>query len=226
MNLPRTSSYEVKTARTQHLIPIVNGVHLHSIYNPTKEAETLLSIYSEQLKNKNEVLILGLGFAYHVNAIVEKLTELHGEDFKIVVIEPNAQVYQECINLGLLDEKKVTVYQALGPEEIYRDLDFIHFLLRKPATIAHPPSFNLYQQYFKTILTFNAPKDIGSILNFVKTEEIKKYLRNFDSQEDLENILYQSIPRKPTLSENDFLAMALVEMTQKSHLATLEKGES
>ena len=60
MSLPNITSYEIKHSRTEQKVPIVNGVHLHSIYNPDKEAESLLNAQIENLKNKNEVLILGL----------------------------------------------------------------------------------------------------------------------------------------------------------------------
>ena len=42
MNLVHIENYEIKTSRTEQKIPVVNGVHLHSIYNPFKEAEALI----------------------------------------------------------------------------------------------------------------------------------------------------------------------------------------
>ncbi|MBY0413323.1 MAG: hypothetical protein K2Q18_04125, partial [Bdellovibrionales bacterium] len=152
--LPIISSFEIKTSRTEQKVPVVNGVHLHSIYNPYKEAENLINTHSLSLENKNEVLILGLGFGYHVNYAIEKLTEMYGNNFKVIVIEPSLQVHQECIGLDLLNKKNVLVYSGFTAKELYSDLDLIHFLLRKPAMIAHPASFNLYQAYFKSFLTF------------------------------------------------------------------------
>ncbi|MGZ3787434.1 MAG: hypothetical protein ACXVLQ_02860 [Bacteriovorax sp.] len=217
MSLPKITSYEVKTSRTGQKVPVVNGVHLHSIYNPDKEAEGLISAQIEALKNKNEVLILGLGFAYHVNAVIEKLSQFHGDNFKIIVIEPNIQVYEDCIAFELLNKKNVLIYSGFNSNELYSDLDLVHFLLKKPAMIAHPPSFNLYQNYFKDILTFEAPKKISSILPFVESAEIKKYLGRFDPESTLENVLYNEIPKQNQFDQADFLAMALVEMTRKTH---------
>lgn len=216
MSLPKITSYEVRTSRTEQKVPVVNGVHLHSIYNPFKEAESLVEAQVENLKSKNEVLILGLGFAYHVNAVIEKLQELHGNNFKVIVVEPNLQVYEDCIANDLLNKKNVLVYAGFNSNELYSDLDFIHFLLRKPAIIAHPASFNLYQYYYKTILTFEAPVTIEGILGFVESEQIKKYLKRFTQDETLENVLYRQVPQMKTFDESDFLAMAMVEMTKKS----------
>lgn len=217
MSLPKITSYEVRTSRTEQKVPVVNGVHLHSIYNPFKEAETLAEAQLEALKNKNEVLILGLGFAYHVNAIIEKLTQYHGDDFKVIVIEPNIQVYEDCVAFDLLNKKNVLIYSGFNSNELYSDLDLVHFLLRKPAMVAHPPSFNLYQYYFKSILTFEAPKHISGIMEFVNSSEIKKYLNRFDQESTLEEVLYNQIPNKQQFDQSDFLAMALVEMTKKGH---------
>lgn len=216
MSLPKITSYEVKTSRTEQKIPVVNGVHLHSIYNPCKEAEAIVSAQLETLKNKNEVLILGLGFAYHVNAVIDTLIQFHGDDFKVIVIEPNIQVYNDCIALNLLSKKNVLVYSGFNPNELYSDLDLIHFLLRKPAMIAHPPSFNLYQNYFKKILTFEAPQSINGIMDFVSAPEVKKYLQGFNSSSTLEEVLYNEIPAQTQFDPMDFLAMALVEMTKGS----------
>lgn len=226
MTLPKITSYEVKTSRTEQKVPIVNGVHLHSIYNPYKEAEGLVSAHLDSLKNKNEVLILGLGFAYHVNAVTEKLTQLYGDDFKVIVIEPNIQVYNDCIAFDLLNKKNVLVYSGFKSNELYSDLDLVHFLLRKPAMIAHPPSFNLYQNYFKTILTFEAPQSISAIMNFVTSTEIKKYLSSFRPDATLGEVLFSEIPNKKQFTQEDFLAMALVEITKRNHEKELARGDN
>lgn len=216
MNLPKISSYEVKTSRTNQNVPVVNGVHLHSIYNPFKEAEGLINSHLDSLKQKNELLILGLGFGYHVNYAIEKMTEFHGNNFRIIVIEPNVEVHKDCISFDLLNKKNVLVYSGFTANELYSDQDLIHFLLRKPAMIAHPASFNLYQYYFKGILTFQAPEKIESILSFTQSPEISSYLKKFDQESTFTQAVYEKLPHKNNFDEMDFLAMALVEMTRKS----------
>jgi hypothetical protein len=225
MSLPKILSYEIKIARTEQPVPVINGVHLHSIYNPDKEADGLVAAQVENLQNKNEVLVLGLGFGYHVNAIIEKLTEFHGENFKVIVIEPNSKVYDDCIEKNLLNKKNLQIYAGFNANELYSDLDLVHLLLRKPAIIAHPASFNLYQLYFKQFLSFEAPKDIASIIGFVNSPVIKNYLSQFDGNVALENALFNELPQKKEFSETDFLAMALVEMTRKSIELNQQAGE-
>lgn len=216
MNLPKISSYEIKTSRTNQKVPVVNGVHLHSIYNPFKEAESLINAQLESLKSKNELLILGLGFGYHVNYAIEKMTEFHGQDYRIIVIEPNVDVHKDCIAYDLLNKKNVLVYSGFTSHELYSDLDLIHFLLRKPAMIAHPASFNLYQYYFKSFLTFQAPTTLDEILTYTQSFEVKQFLKKFASTTTFQHALYDELPQKSTFEDMDFLAMALVEMTKKS----------
>lgn len=214
MSLPKIQNYEVKDSRTEQKVPVVNGVHLHSIYNPFKEAQALIEKYADQLNQKNEVLILGLGFAYHVNEIINYMSQVHGDNFRIVIIEPNAQIYHDCLNLELLNKKNVLVYSGFLPQELYADIDLIHFLLRKPAVVPHPPSFNLYQEYFKEILTYEAPKKIASIQEFITTKEVKKYLEQLEDHETMDTFLFSDLPQRTELKGMDFLCMALFEMTK------------
>ncbi len=222
-NLPNITSYEIKTSRTDQKVPVVNNVHLHSIYNPFKEAETFVNTNLESLKNKNEVLILGLGFGYHVNYTVEKLIEFHGDNYRVVVIEPNAQVYQDCLNLDLLSNKNILVYAGFTPKELYSDINLIHFLLDKPTMLAHPASFNLYQKYFKDILTFQAPTSNIEVNQYIKNSNVKEYISKLDPIQNFENFLFEELPQQNKFSKMDFLAMALVEMTKVSQ--ELNRGE-
>ncbi len=209
-------SYEIKTSRTEQKVPVINGVHLHSIYNPYKEAEGLIDKHLDSLKNNSEVLVLGLGFAYHVNELIEKMKTFHGDQFKIIVIEPNITVHDDCISLGLLNKKNVLIYAGFSANELYSDCDLVHFLLKKPTLIAHPPSFNLYQIYFKEFLSFEAPTSIGGAQGFISSYEVKKYLEQFSSEKTLHEILQNISMDKNQFSEMDFLANALFEMTKKS----------
>lgn len=215
-NLPIITSYEVKKSRTDEFVPVVNGVHLHSIYNPEKEAHSLIDSHIHALKEKNEVVILGLGFGYHVNYAIKKMQEFHGNNFRLIVIEPNHDVYKDCLDKNLIDKKNILIYSGFTARELYSDIDLIHFLLRKPAIIAHATSFNLYQLYFKDFLTFTAPTCGEGLLSFAHTIEIRKYLEQFSSGNTLEEILEAEVANKNQFASMDFLAMALHEMTKGS----------
>jgi hypothetical protein len=92
--------------------------------------------------------------------------------------------------------------------------------------IAHPPSFNLYQYYFKTFLTFEASVQIEEIIKFTEVQEVKKYLQSFDKLMSFEDAIYQGLPLKKNFTSMDFLAMAMVEMTKGSLEQSSGESES
>jgi hypothetical protein len=226
VKLINIESYEVKVSRTEQKVPIVNNVHLHSIYNPYREAENLIEKNFDQIKTKKEILVLGLGFAYHINELNDRMTQIYGDHFKIVVIEPNINVYNDCLELNLLNKKNTLVYAGFTPVELYSDYDLVHFLLKKPIVVAHPPSFNLYQQYFKNFLTFEAPTTIKDSLEFIHHPEVRKYLSAFNPEISFKDITQNIVPERSTFSEMDFLTMGLEEMVKGSVALNNDTGVS
>jgi hypothetical protein len=225
MNSLHVRTYEIKTARNKEIIPVINGAHLHSSYDPSKEASMFIQRYAETLKTKNEVLVLGLGFAYHVNELSNLLTQLHGKNFSIVVIEPNNETYQDCVKEGLLKTENVTVYTGLDAKDFYIHDELIHFLLKKPAVIAHPASFNLYQAFFKSFLSYEAPKTIGQMSKRVVTPELQEYLSKFSKDATLDQVAEMAFSQNSKLKELDYLLLALHAMTSRSSKMNQEAGD-
>ena len=207
--------YEIKTARSGKIIPVINGVHLHSSYNPIKEAQVFIERHAPALKVKNEVLVLGLGFAYHINEIVKVLLENHGDNFKVVVIEPSEDIYLRCIHEELLECKNVTVYTGTVASNYYTNRELTSFLLRRPMVIAHPASFNLYQNFFKSFLSYEAPKYLSQLIEQTNIIEIKEYLAQFSNTHTLDQVAELAFNQNSKLKELDFLLLAMREMTAK-----------
>lgn len=219
-------SYEIKNARNKEVIPVVNGVHLHSSYDPTREAATFVGKHLEQLHAKNEVLVLGLGFAYHINEIARVLKENHGRKFSIVVIEPNNETYQDCIKEGLLNTENVTVYTGPTARDYYNHQDLTQFLLRKPAVIAHPSSFNLYQTFYKSFLSYEAPRTLGKMNTCSCPPEVHEYLSQFSSNETIDQIAESTFNKNAKLKELDFLLLALRAMTSRLDKENQRSGDN
>lgn len=226
MQTVNVRSYEIKNARNKEKIPVVNGVHLHSSYDPNKEAATFIERHTDTLKTKNEVLVLGLGFAYHVNEIARILAENHGKKFKIVVIEPNNETYQDCIKEGLLKTQNVIVYTGTEAKDFYAHQDLSQFLLRGPAVIAHPSSFNLYQQFFKSFLAYEAPKAIGKMNTSASPTEIQEYLASCPQESTLDQAAEVAFNKNIKLKELDFLLLALRGMTSRMSKENQRLGDN
>lgn len=209
----REFSFEIKVAKTGRPIPVVDGVHLHSIYNPEKEATAFFDKYKDQLTQNRNLLILGLGLNYHCEKFYQYLSE-HFSDKKIYIIEPNMKVFEHCFNNNILiDDNSISYLVEKEIHELYEDVEFCNFLITKPTVVAHPPSFNLYQQYFKSFLSFKADDSIKSVLKHIKDNQIKSLLENIShdaSGLNLQELLSPDGPllSKEKLNKDDFLLLA------------------
>ena len=218
MGLPTVISYEIKESRTGHKVPVVNGVHLHSIYDPTKESINFIEKNKELLDRNNWVIFLGLGFGYHINEAIKYLEGNNNEKYKILVIEPNCQVCQDAMDLKLIDGLKVTFLTAIEVRNLYKDRSLINVLLQKPSIIAHPASFNLYRDYFTEFLTFKSLNTIGELEEIIEDQELKKYLKEFNLSTNFEEILSKAIPNKFTLSNDlDFFMLAYKHLSKQAY---------
>lgn len=209
MNSLRISSYEIKTSRNNLKVPVINDVHLHSMYNPAKEAQAIVSKHDQALATKKNVLVLGLGFAYHVYEICRKLESYHGNDYKVVVIEPNEQIYRDCISNHLFPNKNIEVYTGENLQKIYGELSLVKFLIEKPAVISHPSSFNLYSGFFKSFLEFEASQDVEDLTKHIKDRDLKSYLYQDKNSENLDGFIMNNVLTKSQFnSDIDHLMLA------------------
>jgi hypothetical protein len=178
-------SFSVVKARNGQKIPVVGEVHLHSAYNPEREAEAVVEANRDRIQEKKYILVFGLGFAYHVQAIYNYAKNYHKE-FEIVVIEPNNEVTISCAENNLLTNyDNLTIYSGKKIENLFNDEKFINFLIKKPALIQHAPSFNMYKEYFTALLTYQASETIADVYNGTSNDEIKSYLTDFDQDDSL-----------------------------------------
>lgn len=203
MNSIRIDSYEIKTSRNNLKVPVINDVHLHSMYNPAKEAQAIVSKYDQNLRTKNKVLVLGLGFAYHVYEICRKLESYHGDDYRVVVIEPNEQIYKDCKSQNLFPNKNIEVYTGEDLHKIYGELELVKFLIEKPSVISHPASFSLYTKFYKSFLEYCAPQMIKELTNNIVDANLNSYLLSDEEGLGLDDFIKTNVLSKSSFS-NDF----------------------
>ena len=203
------NSYEIKQSRSNLKVPVINGVHLHSNYHPAKEAKKIIANIEQDLKENNSLLILGLGFAYHVYEACKLLEAYHGQDYKVIVIEPNEQTYTECIKNNLFPNKNIEVYATDNVESIYHEKSVVNFLSRKPTVLTHAPSFSLYNDFFKYFLDFEASKRIEDCISHIKSAEIKSVLYNANKDSTIDQYINENIYQAQQFkNKNDFLFLA------------------
>ncbi len=202
-------SYEIKQSRSNLKVPVVNGVHLHSNYHPVKEAKKIVANIEHDLKENKNLLILGLGFAYHVYEACKILERHHGQDYKVIVIEPNEQTYTECIKNNLFPNKNIEVYATDNVADIYCEKNVVKFLTAKPTILTHAPSFSLYNDYYKAFLDYEACDQIDDYIQLIKSSELKSILYSADTKMNIDSYIEKNIYQVPQLkNRNDFLLLA------------------
>ncbi len=223
MTLPTINSFTIKESKTQSLIPVLNDVHLHSVYNPEREAKAFVGKHLNELKDKNTLLLLGLGFGYHLEEIINTMEPFHGENYKIFVIEPCQELFDKLPIKALKKNPNISFIVGESSESIFSKYNVIDFFIKKPTVLLHPASFNLFSKYYKSILGYKASSNISEILNTTKSKQLQDYLLEVSKTIHSTNQLPEYISNKKNLNQEDFMFLALDEMTKHSFLLN---GES
>ncbi|MCO4792716.1 MAG: hypothetical protein KC493_03330 [Bacteriovoracaceae bacterium] len=206
-------NYEIKNSKTEKPVPVIDGVHLHSIYDPEREATNFVNSNREQLETKNNFLVLGLGFGYHVEKMEEFLRTNGTTDFRIMVIEPYSKVVDDYKRIKPVTLSSNTrIVTAKNIYEFFHSKDVVNFLLESPGMIAHPASFNHYKDFFTRFLKFEAQTDVNGLIAGINNETIKQYLEercNTNWNELVHDINLSTKFNSP----QDYLMLALSSLT-------------
>jgi hypothetical protein len=176
-----TTTLDIKTSRNGLPVPVVKGIHLHSVYNPAKEAEAFAEKYVDTIKTNNHVLVLGLGFGYHIDQIEKILSENH-EHFNILVLEPNKEIAEGFKTFRAFKNTHITIINHDQVETLFESSEFINFLRQKPAIIKHDPSFNLEKSFYTNFLKYKAPTNVSKYVSSL-SDILQMYLTDFDNLE-------------------------------------------
>jgi hypothetical protein len=207
----RNSNYELETARNGLTVPIINGVYLHSIYNPLKEAETYAENFSETLKKKNTVLILGLGFGYHIVEVAKLLNKTHAT-YKIIVLETNENLIEEFKATRNFEDKNIEIVHYTSPEKLYDSIHFIKFLMTKPSVLKHEASYALEIEKFSAFLKYKSSAQVSTYRNQLKL--IDQTQIALDDNLTLAESAQRIVSNRKMSSPQEYLTMALTEVVK------------
>ena len=200
-------------------IPIVNEVHLHSMYNPVKEATTFVKKYKSAINKKNHYLIFGLGFAYHINQLLSTIEK----KVKIIVIEPNYRIARECLKRKLLkNADKITIFKGMEIEELYREKKLIDFMVQAPSILAHIASYNLYLDYFVAFMNYRASTNINKISADIKDRKVKECLMGYGQQIEIPH-LSQKIKQSRNLTSEEMILGSFLSTCGETNLVDTSK---
>ena len=118
----------------------VDGVLMHSLYQPKEEAQRLLD--SADLDPQRPVLVIGLGLAYHV-------LELLARGYTVAAVEADPEVARLALE-GDLGGTEILV--GIGtPEDIASEPAFRAFAADSPQCLIHPPTARLHPGFVEGI---------------------------------------------------------------------------
>jgi hypothetical protein len=205
----RNSQYELQPSRNGLTVPVINGVYLHSIYNPIKEAEAFVGSQKKNLTFKNSVLILGLGFGYHVEEAAKILNSVH-KSYEIIILEPNERLVEDFIASRAFEDKNIKIICKQKVKELFSDWNFVQFLMKKPCIIKHDASFILEKDFFTNFLGFQASKDIINYKGLL-SEDAKNLFQTRDSR-NFDSYVEEIKGSGRIIDRNEYLVLALNEL--------------
>lgn len=203
---------EIRKSKHGEDIPVVNGVFIHSAYNPIKEAEAFVENHLSTLRQKNNILVLGLGFGYHLDQILHHLNNFHPE-YRVVVIEPMLEMAEACAKVNGKNLKRTILLTDKEINDLYQNPNFIRFLMNKPGVIAHPASFNFHGEYFRNLLSYEAEQSLEAFQARLPAGLVSAF-NQYPKNKTLNNLLTDLEVKTKLEQEHEFLLGALMSWTQ------------
>jgi hypothetical protein len=206
MDCIKKLDYVVEPTRNGEKTIKVNGLYLHSKYNPSKEAEKIV----EKHYVKGRLFILfGLGLGYLVKAFEKFIDPEHDDLF---IIEPSLELFNVTSSETDLNHMLKQPYVSFFAEP---QKEFVYWYLSrlidkhggKIAFIDSPNYKNLFEKEYMEFL--KKVKEL-SYLNIVNINTIFAWSKNW--QENLISNLYSSIDATPfaKLTKNKLNCPAII----------------
>lgn len=164
----------LERSKTGMLTLKYNNKYIHSKYDPIKESENFIENNKELLTEKI-IVIYGLGLGYHINCILNNITE----DTKVYVFEYNEDLIKNCklVNSDLFKNKSIVIIDSKD-EDFYGKLAI--YLEKVEDIIVHKPSLESISKSNEKLYTLIN----GYLIAKVSIKEIGQLLQ--------ENYIYNS----------------------------------
>ncbi|QPJ66026.1 MAG: glycosyltransferase [Candidatus Nitrohelix vancouverensis] len=138
--IPFPESLVVETSKDGYPVPKINGVYLHSAYKPLEEARK--SVHIGELAEDQRVVVLGLGFGYHVHELLMQT------DGSITVIEPSLQLFRALLSCRDFSDLLTSIqfYIETPPAKLFATEDPTQW-----NVFEHKPSLRIAPEYYKNL---------------------------------------------------------------------------
>ncbi|WP_252233971.1 6-hydroxymethylpterin diphosphokinase MptE-like protein [Clostridium sp. ZS1] len=102
---------EIVNTREFNTTLLIENIFLHSKYYPEKEGKKFIELNEKFYKNKDVVMVYGLGLGYHIKELLKKCSD----NCKIYIFDVDKEVIKIADNLGVLEnirkDKRVKIFE-------------------------------------------------------------------------------------------------------------------
>ena len=149
--MPRVKT-EVVSSRTGRPVPVVQGVTLHSRYDPVAEGEAWAAAAAERLKSserQSPSIVLGLGFGYHIRPLVRMIEASGGGP--VAVWEPRREIVEAARAERALEDLSPRIRLISGrnpPADVLKETPAEQVLVHEPSSRLDPGLYDAYRGQF------------------------------------------------------------------------------
>jgi len=143
-NLPPPENVRLTAAENGCNVVTVDGVLLHSRYDPQREAARLADAAGGSISGT--VVVYGAGLGYHLQELLDRGAE------RLVVVEAREDIAKEFLeSANVQGREKCTFFLGRDPAEIGRDPAFLDAIRLTKEPFRHPPSVRLAQRCYELL---------------------------------------------------------------------------
>lgn len=212
------TNIEVMEAKNKQLTIRVGDIHLHSPYDPLKEAQSFISEIEKNKGLKRDCFVFGSGLGHHLNVLENKLQAKFLENYSLICIEPIKEIYTSLEESKVLNESSlVKVIHHSDVRDYFDDSVILNQLKKNPTLIIHPASYQISKDFFNSFLQFSYPRTLNSCKQWIESEELYQALARSagDSKLTIDESL-SKVKSKFNCEGMDFLLLTLNEMVSGS----------
>ncbi|GCD09009.1 motility associated factor glycosyltransferase family protein [Clostridium tagluense] len=131
---------EIINTRECNITLLVGNIFLHSKYYPVKEGEKFIELNEKFYRNKDVVMVYGLGLGYHVKELLKRCND----DCKIYIFDADKEIIKIADDLGSLEnirkDKRVKVFDNYSQKFLQ---DFVRIAQLVDDILIYKPSVKL-----------------------------------------------------------------------------------
>ncbi|MBY6916662.1 motility associated factor glycosyltransferase family protein [Clostridium botulinum] len=127
---------------------LVENIFIHSKYYPVKEGEKFIELNEKFYKNKDVVMVYGLGLGYHIKKLLKRCSD----SCKIYIFDADKEVIKIADNLGVLDDirkdKRVKIFENYSQKFLQ---DFVNISQLVDDILIYKPSIKLLPHEYMSL---------------------------------------------------------------------------